>query len=73
VRKVLAAAVAGVFFGEDNHKFSKDVKDIASFVSDLWEAIRDTLKSFKTQYGDVLVADPLSGRDRYLRRWLAAA
>ncbi|KAF1807963.1 hypothetical protein P152DRAFT_453274 [Eremomyces bilateralis CBS 781.70] len=47
VRKVLAAAVAGEFFRADNHKFSKEVKEVASFASDLLEAIRDTLKSHK--------------------------
>jgi BTB/POZ domain len=66
VRKVLAAAVAGAFFRKDDHKFSEEAKEIAGFASDLLEAIRDTIKSFKTRNGGVLVTDPLSGGDIYL-------
>jgi hypothetical protein len=69
VRRVLAAAVAGAFFREDHHKFSKEAKEVASFASDLLEAIRNTLKSFKSYGGDgVVITDPLTGRERWLRR-----
>lgn len=67
VRKVLAAAAAGAFFREDNHKFSKEVKEVASFASDLLEAIKDTLKSFETRGSGVLLTDPLTGGNRWLR------
>jgi hypothetical protein len=46
VRRVLGVAAAGAFFQEDNHMSSKEVREVASFISDLLEAIGDTLKSF---------------------------
>jgi len=67
VRRVLAVAVAGAFFREDHHKFSKEVKEVSGFASDLLEAIRDTLKSFKTHSSAVVITDPLTGKDRWLR------
>jgi BTB/POZ domain len=68
VRKVLAAAVAGAFFEDGNHKFKKEVKEVANFASDLLEAVRDILKSYRAQRPSACVTDPLSGKPRSLPR-----
>lgn len=61
VRNILAMATVEGYFLLDNHKFSKEYREIPGFAADLLAAVRATLKTISQGQYSPVFREPLSG------------
>ena len=63
VRSLLAAAAVKGYLRGDDHEFLKEVQEVPNFSADLLKAVKATLESITTDYGCIIVEDPVTGED----------